>query len=179
MSDPDATPSTQNWLVAVGIVDPSVPFTVIQLDSGQVVSLPTTLLTMDSTMERQEAPQATGNITVPVLSEELVIGKRKVPIETVRLTRSVETRTEKVHVPLLKEHWEITRTPRNEEVPERYGVRQDAGLTVYPVFEERVVTRTALYLVEELQVQKVTSTTDERIEETLQRDVISVERLEP
>lgn len=171
-------PSFDNWLVAVGTIDPTAPNTSIQLDSGRVVSVPTSLLVSEPTSEVLQTPDAE-SVTIPVLAEELVVGKRQVPLETVRLTRSVETRTESVEIPLLKERWEVTRVPFDTEVPARIGPRQESDTTIYPVVEERVMTRTVLILVEEIHVRKVSEVVSQRIEKTLEREVISVERLTP
>ena len=44
-------PSSDNWLVAVGSIDPAAPTTSIQLDSGRVVSVPTSLLVLETKPE--------------------------------------------------------------------------------------------------------------------------------
>lgn len=138
-------PSAENWLVVVGTVDPNAPRTSLQLDSGRIVSLPTELLLEDpGSTERVHSVPPSEQRVIPVLAEELVITKRRIPTGTVRLVKNMESRMEQVEVPLEKEHWEVTRISVGTEVPARSAVREEDGRTVYPVYEERLVTRTAL-----------------------------------
>ena len=180
---PSTTPgaASVNWLVAVGDVDPSVSQTSLQLDSGRIVSIPTALLlepylaAVNGTMESSlEFPTA-----IPVIAEELVVTKRLVSLETVRLTKSSEYKTERVEVPIAKERWEITRVPTDTEVAGHSEVRYDGDTAIYPVFEERVMTRKGLFLVEEIHVRKVVETTSEIVESSLMHEVVTIERVAP
>ena len=173
------SPSSENWLVAVGTVDPSLAMTSLQLDSGQIVAIPTSLLLANENLAGANVSTREGSIVIPVLEEELVVSKRQVPLETVRMTKTVETTTERQDVPLLREHFAVNRVPCEVEVSERSDARQEGDTTIYPVFEERTVTRKALFLVEEVHIQRVSETFSEHVEATLQRDVLSIERFTP
>ncbi len=118
-----------NWLVVDGQIDPSAPQTALQLDSGRVVLIPTALLLEQPIVEQNQAAGdalvAESNVVIPVIAEELLITKRLVPRETVRLMKSSEERIERIEVPVAKEHWEISRAQLNTEVAARSGVRYD------------------------------------------------------
>lgn len=146
MSSVEQNPSTENRLVVVGSLDPSIPRTSLQLDSGRILSVDTNLLLEEITTPPVAAVRLSeATAVVPVIAEELVITKRQVPIET--------------------------------EVRERTGMRQEGEVVVYPVFEERFVTRKAIFLIEEVRVQKRVETREKRVEACLQREVLTVERL--
>lgn len=178
MSSVEQNPSTENRLVVVGSLDPSIPRASLQLYSGRILSVDTNLLLEEITTPPVAAVRLSeATAVVPLIAEELVITKRQVPIETVRLIKTMETTTEQVDVPLLEEHWDITRVPIETEVHERTGMRQEGEVVVYPVFEERLVTRKAIFLIEEVRVQKRVETREKRVEACLQREVLTVERL--
>lgn len=172
-------PSSENWLVAVGTVDPNAPRTSLQLDSGRIVSLPTELLLEKLEAIAPEHTEPSEQTVIPVLAEELVVTKRRVPVETVRLVKTTESHTEQVEVPLEKEHWEVTRVPVDAEVTARSATREEDGRTIYPVYEERILTRTALFLVEEIHLQKVSETVSQVVEGVVRREVLTVERITP
>lgn len=172
-----------NWLVAVGSIDPSAAQTSLQLESGRIVSIPTALLlgnTVAAGRESETYSSAPDSTTViPIIAEEMVISKRMVPLETVRLVKSSEQRTERLEVPVMQEHWEATRVPVDTEVAAHSDVRYDGETAIYPVFEERVITRKALFLVEELHVRKIVETTKQVVEASLMHEVLTVEPVAP
>lgn len=172
--------SAENWLVVVGTVDPNAPRTSLRLDSGRIVSLPTELLLeeLKSTSPVHSVPPSEETV-IPVLAEELVITKRRVPTETVRLVETTESRMEQVQVPLEKEHWEVTRFPKGTEVPARSAVREEDGCTVYTVHGERLVTRTALFLVEEIHMRKISKSVSQTVEGVVRRELLTIERSTP
>ena len=117
-----------------------------------------------------------GATVIPVLAEELIVTKRVVPMETVRLVTNTEVVAEKVDVDLTRERWEITRVPMDAEVSARSDLRQEGDVSIYPVFEERLLTRTALFLIEEIHVRKIVEIKRETLEAEVWREVLSVER---
>lgn len=184
---------SMNVLVTAGQFDPGAATTSVELSPGQVVTLPTAML-LDAIgfEQRLSARGATGSdagvlatgvvamaegaTVIPVIAEELVVTKRVVPMETVRLVTDTEVVAEKVDVDLTRERWEITRVPMDAEVPARFDLRQEGDLSIYPVFEERLLTRTALFLTEEVHVRKIVEIKRETLEAEVRREVLTVER---
>lgn len=178
MSEQDR--NVMNQLVVSGVFDPSAPTTSIELWPGQVVSVPTALL-----VERLPASGLAGlgdgagmaeQIVIPVVEEQMIVTKRVVPLETVRVVKTSEPFLETAEVELKRERWEVTTLPRDTEVRERSPVRTEGETSIYPVYEERLVARKALFLVEEIHLRKVLETRQETVEEELHRDVVLVER---
>lgn len=192
-----------NVLVTSGQFDPGAATTSVELSPGQVVTLPTAMLLDAIGFEQRLSAAGTtgsgagigatgviatgvvatgfdasgqGATVIPVIAEELVVTKRVVPMETVRLVTNTELVAEKVDVDLTRERWEITRVPVDAEVSERSDLRQEGDLSIYPVFEERLLTRTALFLIEEIHVRKIVEIKRETLEAEVRREVLSVER---
>lgn len=188
MSEQERSLTLKNVLVAAGSFDPSAPTTSIEFAPGRVVSVPTSLLLeslhfqqpaqQPASPEREADPMAgdAGMITIPVIAEEMVVTKRVVPLETVRLTTTTEQVMESAEVDLMRERWEVTRVPMDLEVDRRTEVRVEGETSIYPVFEERLVARKALFLSEEIHVRKISETKHETVEVELRRDVVTVER---
>jgi stress response protein YsnF len=57
-------------------------------------------------------------------------------------------------------------------------VREEGDVTVIPILEERVVTRTELVLVEEVRIRRERSEFHDPQTVTLRKEVVNVERLE-
>ena len=184
MSNAINSPTSPNLLVAAGAFDPSALTTSIEIAPGQVLSVPTSLL-MDSFSAGRSSRSAAevsgaygvqGEIVIPVIAEELVVTKRVVPLETVRLTRTSDQAVETAEVDLVQERWDVTKVPRDTEVSQRSEMRVEGETSIYPVFEERLVARKALFLTEEIHVRKVLETRHETVEAEVRRDVVIVER---
>ncbi len=184
MSNTINSPTSPNLLVAAGAFDPSALTTSIEIAPGRVLSVPTSLLmeSFSAGTSPRSAAQASGTdgvqgeIVIPVIAEELVVTKRVVPLETVRLTRTSDQAVETAEVDLVQERWEVTKVPRDTEVSQRFEMRMEGETSIYPVFEERLVARKALFLIEEIHVRKVLETRHETVEAEVRRDVVTVER---
>ncbi len=171
-------------LVTTGAFDPSVPTTSVELAPGRVVTIATSVLLQTASSEQM--PYLEANVdgiskndemtVIPVIAEELVITKKVVPVETVRLVTTTEQVPERVDVDLNREQWEVTRMPIGVEVGERTPVRIEGEATIYPLFEERLITRKALFLTEEIHVRRTMETRRETVNAELRREVLTVER---
>lgn len=184
MSDTIHSSSSPNLLVAAGSFDPSAPTTAIEIAPGRRMSIPTSLLLGSFTATQPPSSAAKdaemggvhGEVVIPLIAEELVVTKKIVPRETVRLTRTSEPAMETAEVDLVQERWEITRVPTDVEAPQRLEMRVEGETSIYPVFEERLVARKALFLIEEIHVRRITETRRETVEAEVRRDVLTVER---
>ena len=133
MSNAINSPTSTNLLVAAGAFDPLALTTSIEIAPGRVLSVPTSLLMESSSAgssprsaaEVSAADGAQGEIVIPLIAEELVVSKRVVPLETVRLTRTSDQAVETAEVNLVQERWEITKVPRDTEFSQRSEMRVD------------------------------------------------------
>ncbi len=138
-------------------------------------------LTADPPPEREPAATAKEEI-VPVVEEELRVGKRSVMrggarvhsyMEEVPVYEEIELIEERTHV----EHRPVNRRLTEEEIVAS-GLLQDRVVEVTQMREEAVLTKEA-FVREELVVKKTTEKRVEQIRETVRRTAVEVERLEP
>ncbi len=98
---------------------------------------------------------ASGHGTViPVVREELEIGKRTVETGTVRIKKIVREREEVVDIPLLREEIEVKRIPINRIVEGPVEARQEGETWILPLVEEVLVVEKRLMLKEEVRVTR-------------------------
>lgn len=197
--------SQQNELAVSGNLNANLPQTVLRLSSGQTVVLPTELLlsgvagmssgryaaasstSMDSTSMRSTsmnsasmaAGEVTGEMVVPLVAEQILVGKETVTTGKVRLHQGVEIFTESVALPLTRTSWEVERTKIGQLTEIKPEVRQEGDVMVFPLVEERLVAQRQYFLVEEVRVRQVAVTTEETASLELKRDVLTVERAIP
>ena len=126
-------------------------------------------------------PGTVGEETIPVVEEELRVGTR----EVVRGGARVQTRVEDVpvqqDVELIEEHTRVERRPATRLVPESEleagGLLRERVIEVAQVREEAVVTKEA-FVREEVVVSKNVERRVERIEDSVRRTEVEVDRLE-
>ncbi len=130
------------------------------------------------------APPPPGTVaqeTIPVVEEELRVGTR----EVVRGGARVHTRVEDVpvqqDVELIEEHTRVERRPVTRLVSESElqtgGLLRERVIEVAQVREEAVVTKEA-FVREEVVVSKSVERRVERIEDTVRRTEVEVDRME-
>jgi uncharacterized protein (TIGR02271 family) len=95
---------------------------------------------------------------IPVLQEELEVGKRKVETGVTRVKKTVHEREEVIDEPLVKEEVQVERVPINRYVEGPVPVREEDGVTIVPLLEEVLVVEKRLLLKEELRITKRTKT---------------------
>jgi uncharacterized protein (TIGR02271 family) len=95
---------------------------------------------------------------IPVLQEELEVGKRKVETGVTRVQKTVHEREEVIDQPLVKEEVQVERVPINRYVEGPVPVREEDGVTIVPLLEEVLVVEKKLMLKEELRITKRTKT---------------------
>ncbi|AXC16170.1 hypothetical protein ACPOL_6966 (plasmid) [Acidisarcina polymorpha] len=155
-------PAATSLGTVFGRLDPSSPETVLTLESGEVIRLPTSVLLsyLSAAIVPQPASSSQAEVLViPVMEEELDIQKREVVTGTVRLQKVVEEREILVDEPLAATTYAIERVPLSLEVATAPEVRQEGETTIYPVVEEVVVVHKKLLLREEVRVTRQTVTT--------------------
>lgn len=115
---------------------------------------------------------------IPLLEEQLRVGKRVVETGRVRIRTVVDENRVWVREDLERESVEVVRVPIDRQVDVVPQVRVENDVIIVPVVEEVVVVEKRLVLVEELHVHRRRTT--EHVEEpvTLRRTRAEVERVE-
>ena len=115
-----------------------------------------------------------------VIEERLDISKRVVESGgAVRLRKVVHEEVVAVDEPLTSEVIEVERVAIDRPVDAEVPVRHEGDVTIFPVLEERLVTRKQLVLVEEIHVTRCSRPRSLPQEATLRREEIIAERLDP
>ena len=118
-------------------------------------------------------------IVVPVVEEELRVGKRVVETGRVRVSKHVREREELVDETLVREEYEVERVPVGVFVDEPVGPRHEGETLVVPVLEEVLVVEKRLRVREELRITRRQTEARERQRVTLLGEEVSVERTGP
>lgn len=167
----------------------------IHLEGGQPIIVPRAALTLQSDgsyylpvslKDLTRAPgdaglndglDEGGKIVVPVIVEELEVGKRKVETGRVRITKNVREREEVVDEPLLREEVDIQRVIIHKLVDGPIPIRSEGDTTIIPVLEEVLVVEKRLMLKEELHIIKRQFETHDPQRVTLRGEEVTVERI--
>ena len=184
------SPQTNNNLVVVG--ENGEPYTLLQRSTdngietlllgrsdGSQITLPLTDLSWKGagTWLLTDSVRDARGLVIPVVEEQLEVSRERVETGRVRISKSVESREVVVDDPLKRESVRIEHVPINQVVTGAVPqVREEGDVTVIPILEERVVTRTELVLVEEVRIHRDHSEYNDPQRVTLRKEVVSVER---
>ena len=184
------SPQTNNNLVVVG--ENGEPYTLLQrsIDNGietlllgrsdgSQITLPLTDLSWKGagTWLLTDAVRDARGLVIPVVEEQLEVSRERVETGRVRISKSVEAREVVVDDPLKRESVRVEHVPINQVVTGAVPqVREEGDVTVIPILEERVVTRTELVLVEEVRIHRDHSEYHDPQRVTLRKEVVAVER---
>lgn len=102
--------------------------------------------------DRSGVRRETEKVVIPVVEEQLRVGKRKVETGKVRITKRQVVREEVLDEPLMKEEVEVERVTINRPVNEPVSVRYEGSTMIVPVLEEVLFVEKRLILREELRV---------------------------
>jgi uncharacterized protein (TIGR02271 family) len=183
-------PQTNNNLVVVG--ENGEPYTLLQRSTdngietlllgrsdGSQITLPLTDLSWKGagTWLLTDAVRDARGLVIPVVEERLEVSRERVETGRVRISKSVEAREVVVDDPLKRESVRVEHVPINQVVTGAVPqVREEGDVTVIPILEERVVTRTELVLVEEVRIHRDHSEYHDPQRVTLRKEVVAVER---
>ena len=181
---------TNNNLVVVG--ENGEPYTLLQrsIDNGietlllgrsdgSQITLPLSDLSWKGagTWLLTDAVRDARGLVIPVVEERLEVSRERVETGRVRISKSVEAREVVVDDPLKRESVRVEHVPINQVVTGAVPqVREEGDVTVIPILEERVVTRTELVLVEEVRIHRDHSEYHDPQRVTLRKEVVAVER---
>jgi uncharacterized protein (TIGR02271 family) len=145
-------------------------------------NVPETTKNANLTAEQREAEKAMrldekGRVAIPVVKEELQVGKREVQSGGVHVERRVVESPVEQNVSLREEHVSVERRPvdRPATAADMTGFRE-GSIDVVERAEQAVVAKTAR-VVEEVVVGKEATQRTERIAETLRHTEVSVRDL--
>jgi len=149
-------------------------------DGAQVTLPRTDLIQQDhGRWMLSDAVRDARGLVIPVVEEQLEVSRERVETGRVRISKTVEAREVVVDDPLKRETVRVEHVPFNQvvtgEVPK---VREEGDVTVIPILEERVVTRTELVLVEEVRIHRDRSEYHDPQRVTLRKEVVAVERFD-
>lgn len=126
----------------------------------------------DLTTERDLNKQ----ITIPIIEEQLQVGKREVQRGGARVVTHVTERPVSEQVTLHEEHVTVNRHSVNRAVTDADGAFQEQDFQVTETDEEAVVSKTAR-VVEEVVIAKTATDRTETVSDTVRRTDVEVEDL--
>jgi uncharacterized protein (TIGR02271 family) len=131
------------------------------------------------TTQPRTAAATAGDTTIPVVEEELVVGKQRVDRGSVRVfTRMVETPVEE-QIVLREEHATFERNAVNRPLSEaERNSLQNQSFEVREMGEEAVVGKTAR-VVEEVRVGKESTERTQQIKDTVRKTQVEVDEIVP
>ena len=172
----DAAQLAANILEVIGTIDLSRPATELHLSGGRIIQIPTSVLAQESRHPATRTSAESGAEVIPLIEEQLVVGKQVVETAKVRLHKTVQLYEETLNEPLAIRTFDIERIVLNRPVESAPAVRQEGETTIYPLVEEQLVLTKQLILKEEVHV---TRRDTERVYTqvvTLRREHLTVER---
>jgi stress response protein YsnF len=116
--------------------------------------------------------------TIPLVEERIEVGKREVERGRVVVRTRIEEREELAEVALQQEDVIVERVPRGVPVEAPPLVREEDGVLIVPVLEERLVVTTELVLKEEIRITRRSRTEVVREPVRLRSERAEVVRLE-
>ena len=131
----------------------------------------------DTEIQQERSRYAAGKTAIPVIQEELQVGKRVVQRGGVRIFQHVVETPVEESVQLREEHVSVERHPVNEPATEAdMATLKEGSFEVRESAEEAVVGKTAR-VVEEVVVGKDVSERTETISDTVRRTDVEVEKM--
>lgn len=113
---------------------------------------------------------------LPVVEEELRVGKRQVETGKVRIHKHVHEHDEAIDIPLLAEEVEVERVRVDRQVDGPVEIRHEGDTTIIPLLKEVLVVQKQWVLHEEVHVRKRQREDHDVRHVTLRREEVSVER---
>jgi len=128
----------------------------------------------DFTDPRSRRPEQTE--VIPLVEEQLTVGKREVERARVRVHVHVNEREELVRQELARDDVTIERVPLNTRLTEIPQMRTEGTTTIIPIVEEVLVTEKMLVLVEEIRIHRRLTTETHEIPVMLRSEHAEVQR---
>jgi len=129
------------------------------------------------TQTQRPTQEASAETTLPVIEEQLKVGKRAVLKGGVRVYQHVTETPVEESIQLRQEHVKVQRTPVDQPATEAdLAAFKEGSLEVRETAEEAIVSKTA-HVVEEVTIGKEVTEHTETVSDTLRRTDVDVEQL--
>lgn len=129
--------------------------------------------------QQEESVTSDNKITIPILEEQLKVGKKLIETAHVRLSKTINESIESLEIPLKEEEIVVNRVPKNELVDVMPAAsRYEGDVMIISVLKEVAVIEKRIMLVEEIHVSKKQTEKTETHEVTLRKEEIEVTRTE-
>jgi uncharacterized protein (TIGR02271 family) len=129
--------------------------------------------------QQEESATSDNKITIPILEEQLTVGKKVIETARVRLSKTINESIESLEIPLTEEEIVVNRVPKNELLDVMPAAsRYEGDVMIIPVLKEVAVIEKRIMLVEEIHVSKKQTEKTETREVTLRKEEIKVTRTE-
>lgn len=130
----------------------------------------------DLNARRSQEESREQNQAIPVIEEEMEVGKREVGKGGVRVTSRIEETPVQEDISLKEEHATISRRPVDRPAePEELSAQSEKSVEVEETAERPVISKSAR-VVEEIEVGKETSEKTETVEDTVRRTEVDIEK---
>jgi uncharacterized protein (TIGR02271 family) len=116
--------------------------------------------------------------TIPLVEEELVVGRKSVTTGRVRVSTRTDLVEESASLDLQRDSVEVTRVTIDREIDEVPSVRTEGDVTIVPVVEEVLVVEKRLVLKEELHIRRQVINEQVDVPVTLRKQRAIVERID-
>ena len=130
--------------------------------------------------EQQALPQgAATNDTriIPVVEEQLHIGKQVVETGKVRISKKVTEQPTPVSIPLVREQYDIERVAVNQVVDTPPpAMRYEGDTTIIPVLREVMVVQKRYEIMEEIRITKRKTESTDTQQVMLRKEEVNIER---
>lgn len=128
---------------------------------------------------QQESATSDNKIVIPILEEQLKVGKKLIETAHVRLSKTINESIESLEIPLKEEEIVVNRVPKNELVDVMPAAsRYEGDVMIIPVLKEVAVIEKRIMLVEEIHVSKKQTEKTETREVTIRKEEVTVTRTE-
>lgn len=130
---------------------------------------------------RQPSRDANGQSDViPVIAEELEVGKREVVVGGIRITKKVVEHEQTIDEPLARDRLVVERVPLNQPVRSDAlpTIRREGETLVIPLLEEVVVVEKYFVLAEEVRLTRLREEAHAPQTVVLKREDVSIERID-
>jgi uncharacterized protein (TIGR02271 family) len=124
-------------------------------------------------MKRATPPEEPPTERLELVEERPVLDKRVVDGATLSVRTHVETVDQVVEAALQREDVEVERVPIGAVVDSPPGIREENGVLIVPIIEERLVVQKQLVVTEEIRI-----TRHQRVERVREPVSLRVERAE-
>lgn len=129
--------------------------------------------------DQNRAPAKSTIVTqvIPVIQEQVTIGKQEIEAGKVVVSKSIEHHTTPVHVIVNHDEVQVAHVPAGYYVEKAPEVRYEGDTMIIPVLKEEAVVVKKIYLVEELHVTRTTRQSQETETVTLRTEHVDITRV--